>query len=182
MATMGGAVTISSDDIGVRFQLDARFEQSPPLPDPPGFHVPSAHFTLSAGGEWLASFHVVAARSPQPVTSDAELQDAVDAFLAVQRTWDAARVDIVEPCHAIRLAGLPAWRTVHIMLPGPVEDRDEAVLEQPVFSRQDAVFDGSRRIHLDLVVLPPERYELEREALDLPFRTLEIERRAPWIT
>jgi hypothetical protein len=176
---MTGAVTFNSEDIGVRFKLDARFEQSPPLPDPPGFHVPSAHFTLSAGGEWLASFHVVAAESPQPVTSDADLQDAVDAFLAMQRTWDASRVDIIEPCHGIRLAGLPAWRTVHIMQPAPVEDGDDAaVLEQPVFSRQHAVFDGSRRIHLDLVVLPPERYELEREALDLPFRTLEVERRA----
>ena len=175
---MTGAVAFSSDDIGVRFQLDARFEQSPPLPDPPGFHIPSAHFTLSARGEWLASFHVVAAESREPVHTAADLRREVDAFLAMQRSWDASRVDIIEPCHAIRLAGLPAWRTVHVMLPGPVEDGDdEAVLDQPVFSRQHAVFEGSRRIHLDLVVLPPERYELEREALDLPFRTLQVERR-----
>ena len=60
-----------------------------------------------------------------------------------------------------------------------MEDDDAAMLEQPVCSRQHAAFDGSQRIHLDLVVLPPELYELEREALDLPFRTLQVERRAP---
>lgn len=177
---MSGAITFSSDDIGIRFELDARYEQSPPLPDPPGLHIPSVHFTLSVPGEWLASFHVVEARSEQAVHSVEDLQREVDGFLAMQRTWDADRVQVLEPCHSIELAGLPAWRTVHVILPATDEERedDEAALSQAVLNRQHALYDGHRRIHFDLVVLPPERYDLEREALDLPFHALEVERRA----
>jgi hypothetical protein len=172
-------VTFESDDLGVRFELDARFVQSAPLPDPPGLHVASAHFTLSMRGEWLAAFNVVEALSVQPVRTPQDLQREVEAFLTMQRHWDLSRTEILEPCHAVTLAGLPAWRTAHIIGPPRAGDTefDAEALNVPVYTQQHAVFDGRRRIHVDLTVLPPERYALERETLDLPFRTLWVERR-----
>ncbi len=176
---MTDPVPFESDDMGVRFLLDARYEQSPPLRDPPGFHIAAAHFTLSVPCEWLASFHVVEAASKLPVFTADDLEREVGWFLDMQRRWDLERTEILEWCHAIELDGLPAWRTVHVISPAPGEgEKDDEMDPAPVLTQQHAVFDGMRRIHIDLSVLPADRLEAQREALELPFRTLHIERRS----
>lgn len=176
---MSGVVSFHSDDLGLTFDLDERFVQAPPVSYPPSVHVVSAHFTLSVPGQWLAAFNVIEARSPHPVVTLEDLGREVDAFLAMQQSWDLKRTQILEPCHADALGGLPAWRTVHIIRPpSPGEpDYDADALRVPVYTQQHALFDGRRRIHMDLTVLPPERYEQERETLDRPFVTLEVARR-----
>ena len=171
-------MTFESDDLGVRFELDARYQQTPPLPDPPGFHVASAHFTLSVPGEWLAAFNVVEALAAQPVRTPKDLQREVEAFLIMQRHWDLSRTEILEPCHPVTLDGLPAWRTAHVIgPPRSGESEFDHAQRVPVYTQQYALFDGRRRIHVDLTVLPPERYAQERETLDLPLRTIRVERR-----
>jgi hypothetical protein len=174
-------VPFENADLAVRFRLDSRFVRSPPLPDPaPGLHIPSAHFTLSVPEEgWLISLHLVEAICSAPVVDGADLQREIDAFLAMQRTWDPARRRVLQPCTAARLAGLPATVTRHVGLPGPALDDEEEALDIEVYTEQWGVYAPDRKLAIDITLLPADQRDALAGIVELPLETLEVLPKAP---
>ena len=120
------------------------------------------------------SLHLVEAICSPPVVSAADLQRAIDAFLAMQDAWDPARWRILQPCTATRLAGLPATVTRHIGIPGPAQNEGEAAPEVEVYTEQWAVYAPDRKLAVEVARLPADRRESLADVVGLPLATLEL--------
>ena len=159
--------------IGVAFTIDERFLDV-------GFAVdqesPSAHLLASEPAEgWIAALAIVTVQAePLPVDEWLELQ------LSRARTsfgsWSPEAHEMLVAPVAGTLAGRPAIHVRYRLSGGGAEDEPRQDQAGPVpasLVEHWTVLVEERRwlLAVELMVQPPERWDAEREALELPFRT-----------
>jgi hypothetical protein len=177
--------------LGVEFEIDPRFTRLDPAPDegaggngdsgaalyavPP--ELPAAHFIASRPSDgWIAALALVTVASePEPDESwrAGNLARAHASFAQ----WSAEAAEILVPPEAARLAGRPAVH-VRYRLTGAAPEGSAAGdgPAPPSLVEHWTVLVAERRwvLAMELLVQPPELWDDEREALELPFRTLAL--------
>ena len=136
-------ITFESDDLGVRFELDARYQQTPPLRSRPAFTCPARHFTLSMPRPgWRRS--TWSKRSRRSRCARRRTWSARSRpFSSCQRHWDLSRrgspgaLSSCDPGRPARLAHGARHRSAPLG-----ESEFDPAQRVPVYTRQYALFDG----------------------------------------
>ena len=178
-------VTVRDAALGVEFEIDPRFvrtDAAGPDDDPYAGGVPaalpSAHFIASSpAAGWIAALAIVAVESeagPGEDWLEPHLARARAAFAA----WSPASHAMLVPPEAARLAGRPAAHVRYRLAGGALEDASGAFAGETPPTLVDSwtvrVAERDWLLALELMVQPPEHWEREREAFELPFRSLDL--------
>jgi hypothetical protein len=170
--------------LGVEFEIDPRFARTDAAAEPlegadaAPPDLPSAHFIASdpAAG-WIAALAMVAVKSeagPGEDWLEPHLARARAAFTA----WSPTSHTMLVPPEAARLAGRPAAHVRYRLAGGALEDASGGdageIPPTLVDSWTVRVAERDWLLALELMVQPPEHWEREREALELPFRSLDL--------
>ena len=168
--------TITDLVMGVRFELDDRFEDVGFARDD---EWPTAHYIASVPGEgWIAALSIVTVRS-EPEPADAWLAGNLDRARASFAEWSPEAHEMLVAPEPAELAGHPAVHVRYRLFGNQPEDQPPDQEAGPVpasLVEHWTVLVEERRwlLALELMVQPPERWDEEREALELPFLTLEL--------
>ncbi len=181
---MNDARQVALPALGMRFQLHASFAQleagqgSSPAPVVPSHDdLPTAHFIASdpAAG-WIAALAVVTVASePAPPAEwlAAQLSRAEASFAQ----WSPAAHEMLVPPEVAELAGRPALHLRYRLTGAEPEGAATGSGGAPpslVEHWTVLVAERGWLLALELMVQPPERWDTERDALELPFRTLQL--------
>ena len=167
---------VMSDELGVSFFIDERFADSGLVRDE---ELPTAHFIASVPGEgWIAALSIVSVRAEPPSAEEwlaGQLLQARVAFGA----WSAEAHEMLAAPEPAELAGRPAIHIRYRLLGGGAASEAPPSDAGPVpasLVEHWTVLVEERRwlLAMELMVQPPERWDQEREALELPFGTLEL--------
>ena len=145
--------------------------------------LPAAHFLAAepaAGGIAALAIVTVAA---EPLPPDAWLEQQLLRARASFAQWSPASHEMLVPPEAVELAGRPALH-VRFRLTGMDPEGAAAAAEAGSSGDQTPpslvehwtvlVAERSWLLAMELMVQPPEWWDEERAALDLPFRTLAL--------
>jgi hypothetical protein len=139
--------------------------------------LPSAHFIAGdPDAGWIAALAMVAVQSGTGPGED-WLEPHLARVRAAFAAWSPASHTMLVPPEVGRLAGRPAAH-VRYRLAGGVEDASGGDAGETPPTLVDSwtvrVAERDWLLALELMVQPPEHWEREREALDLPFRSLDF--------
>lgn len=170
--------------LGVEFEIDPRFVRTDAAIEPgegadaAPSGLPSAHFIAGdpeAG--WIAALAMVAVQSATGPGED-WLEPHLARARAAFASWSPASHTMLVPPEAGRLAGRPAAHVRYRLTGGALQDASggDAGETPPTLVENWTVRVAERDwlLALELIVQPPEQWERERDALDLPFRSLEL--------
>jgi hypothetical protein len=169
-------VQVREDGLGVAFSLDERFVEVGFARDE---ELPSAHYVASVPEEGsVAALAVVTVRS-QPLPEDEWLARNLAQAQASFGRWSPEAHQMLVAPEAASLAGRPAVHVRYRLLGNQPEDQaphPEVGAVPASLVEHWTVLVEERRwlLALELMVQPPERWEQDREELELPFRTLEL--------
>lgn len=158
-------VQVRDQALGVAFALDEE--------------LPAAHYVASLPDEGsIAALAVVTVRS-EPLPADEWLAGNLARARAAFAQWPPDAHEMLVAPEAATLAGRPAVHVRYRLLGDRPEDRAPDPAAGPVpasLVEHWTVLIEERRwlLALELMVQPPERWEQERDELELPFRTLEL--------
>ncbi len=162
--------------LGVALTIDERFVDVGSTSDR---ELPSAHLLASEPAEgWIAALAIVTVRAePLPAKELLELQLA--RARASFGTWSPEAHEMLVAPEAAELAGRPAIHVRYRLSGRGHEDAAPVDDGGPVpasFVEHWTVPVEERRwlLAMELMVQPPERWDAERDALELPFRSLEL--------
>jgi hypothetical protein len=177
--------TIRDEALGVGFTLDERFADV-------GFgrdeELPTAHFIASEPGEGrIAALAIVSVRA-EPLPAEEWLAQQVARARASFAEWSPEAHEMLVAPEPAELAGRPAVHVRYRLLPVEAADASPAGGDPADSPAADAgpapaslvehwtVLVEERRwlLALELMVQPPAWWDEEREALELPFRSLEL--------
>jgi len=188
--------------IGVEFEIDPRFVRIDSLPpaDTPGGNgdaraageaaaggashppdLPTAHFIASdpAAG-WIAALALVTVAC-EPQSPERWLAEQLARAQASFAQWSPASHDMLVPPEAADLAGRPAIHVSYrLKEQAPAASAAEPVAAEgpalPSFVEHWTVLVAERSwlLAMELMVQPSYRWDEERVALELPFRTLRL--------
>lgn len=173
---MTGSIQVRDGALGVAFALDERFADVGFARDE---ELPSAHYIASAPGEgFIAALAIVTARS-QPLPAYEWLARNLARAKASFGEWSPEAHEMLVAPEAAPLAGRPAVHVRYRLLGSQPEDQAPDPEAGPVpasLVEHWTLLVEERRwlLALELMVQPPERWEQERDQLELPFRTLEL--------
>ena len=162
--------------IGVAFTIDERFLDVGFAADQ---ELPSAHLLASEPAEgWIAALAIVTVRA-EPLPAAEWLEVHLARARASFGSWSPEAHEMLVAPEAASLAGRPAIHVRYRLLGIDPQDEAPAADAGPVPSslvEHWTVLVEERRwlLAMELMVQPPERWDAEREALELPFRTLEL--------
>jgi hypothetical protein len=165
-----------SEALGVAFTIDERFADVGFEVDP---ELPTAHFIASVPGEgWIAALAVVTVRS-KPLPPEEWLSGQLAQARASFGEWSPEAHKMMVAPEPAELAGRPAVHVRYRLLGGGPEDEAPVPDAGPVpasLVEHWTVLVEERRwlLAMELMVQPPERWEQERDQLELPFRSLEL--------
>ena len=162
--------------MGIAFTIDERFLDV-------GFAVdqemPSAHLLASEPAEgWIAALAIVTVRA-EPLPAAEWLEVHLARARASFGSWSPEAHEMLVAPEAASLAGRPAVHVRYRLSGGgadgePSQDEAGPVLASLVEHWTVLVEERRWLLAMELMVQPPERWDAEREALELPFRTLEL--------
>ena len=141
--------------------------------------LPTAHFIASAPADgWIAVLAIVTVR-PEPLPADEWLAGQLARARASFAEWSPETHEMLVAPEAASLAGRPAIHVRYRLLGIDPQDEAPAADAGPVPSslvEHWTVLVEERRwlLAMELMVQPPERWDADREALELPFRSLEL--------
>ncbi len=172
--------------LGVEFEIDPRFVRTDAAAEPlegaaadaAPPDLPSAHFMASdpAAG-WIAALAMVAVKSEAGPGED-WLEPHLARARAALAAWSPTSHTMLVPPEAGSLAGRPAVHVRYRLAGGALENASgDFTGETPptlVDSWTVRVAERDWLLALELMVQPPELWEREREAFDLPFRSLDL--------
>lgn len=166
--------------LGVQFRIDARFVESTPGCVSAGEGAaaqPTAHFIAARPAEgWIAALAIVTVAS-EPAAAQEWLAGHLARAQASFARWSPEAAEMLVPPEAAELAGRPAVH-VRCLLTGlaPEGGAADAGPVPPSLVEHWTALVAERRwvLAMELMVRPPERWDHEREALELPFGTLEL--------
>jgi hypothetical protein len=164
------------EGLGVAFTIDERFADVGFARDE---ELPTAHFIASVPGErWIAALAVVTVRS-EPLPAEEWLAGQLARARASFGEWSPEAHEMLVAPEAASLAGRRAVHVRYRLLAGGPEDEAPVPDAGPVpasFVEHWTVLVEERRwlLAMELMVQPPERWEQERDELELPFRSLEL--------
>ncbi len=168
--------TIRDEGLGVAFAIDDRFADVGFARDE---DLPTAHFIASAPADrWIAALAIVAVRA-EPLPADEWLAGQLARAEASFAEWSPEAHEMSVAPEAASLAGRPAIHVRYRLLGSDPEDGATPADAGPVQSSMVehwTVLVEERRwlLAMELMVQPPERWDAEREALELPFWSLEL--------
>jgi hypothetical protein len=170
------ARVIRDEGLGIAFAIDERFADVGFARDE---ELPTAHFIASAPGEgWIAALAIVTVRA-EPLPADEWLARQLSRARASFGEWSPAAHEMLVAPEAAQLAGRPGIHVRHRLLGNDPEGEAPQHDAGPVSAslvEQWTVLVEERRwlLAMELMVQPPERWDAERETLELPFRSLEL--------
>ena len=166
---------VRDESLGVAFAIDERFADVGSEVEP---QLPTAHFIASVPGEgWIAALAVVTVRA-EPLPPDEWLAGQLARARASFGDWSPEAHEMLVAPEAAALAGRPAIHVRYRLLGGaedeaPVSDAGP-VPASLVEHWTVLVEERGWLLAMELMVQPPERWEQERDELELPFRSLEL--------
>jgi hypothetical protein len=168
--------TYRSEALGAVFAIDERFAEVGCARDE---ELPAAHFLAAVPAEgWIAALAIVTVRA-EPLPADEWLASQLARAEASFTEWSPDTHELLVAPEAASLAGRPAIHVRYRLLgsdPGHEAPPADAVPVPASLVEHWTVLVEERRwlLAMELMVQPPERWDAEREALELPFRTLEL--------
>ena len=162
--------------MGISFSIDERFID---VGIAAAQELPSAHLLASEPAEgWIAALAIVTVRA-EPLPADEWLELQLARARASFGSWSPDAHEMLVAPEAGTLAGRPAVHVRYRLCGGVAEDeppQDAAVPAPASLVEHWAVLVEERRWlpAMELMVQPPERWELERDELERPFRSLEL--------
>ena len=162
--------------MGISFAIDERFLDVGLAADE---ELPTAHLLASEPAEgWIAALAIVTVRS-EPLPVDDWLELHLSRARASFGSWSPEAHEMLVAPEAGTLAGRPAIHVRYRLFGAGAEDeppQDQAGPVPASFVEHWTVLVAERRwlLAMELIVQPAERWDAEREALELPFRTLEL--------
>jgi hypothetical protein len=162
--------------LGVEFEIDPRFVRSDAGPG--ALDLPTAHFIASdPGAGWIAALAMVTVQS-EAAPGDDWLEPQLARARGAFAQWSPASLAMLVPPEAAWLAGRPAVHVRYRLTGGVSDDVSGAaggeIPPSLVESWTLRVAERDWLLALELMVQPPELWDREREALQLPFRSLEL--------
>jgi hypothetical protein len=169
------ARTVRDEGLGISFQLDERFADVGFARDE---ELPTAHFIASVPGEgWISALAIVTVRA-EPLRPEEWLEGQLARARASFGVWSPEAHELLVAPEAASLAGRPAIHVRYRLLGGaegeaPVPDAGPVPAS---LVEHWTVLVEERRwlLAVELMVQPPDRWEQERDELELPFRSLEL--------
>jgi hypothetical protein len=165
-----------SDELGASFFIDERFADIGFARDE---DLPSAHFMASVPGEGRIAALAIVTVASEPLPAEEWLARQVSRARASFGQWSPdAHEMLVAPAAAL-LAGRPAVHVQYRFIGGGPEDEAPVPDAGPVPASlvehwTVLVEERGWLLAMELMVQPPEWWDAERDALELPFRTLEL--------
>lgn len=162
---LGISVTIEERFLDVGFAADQE--------------LPSAHLLASEPADgWIAALAIVTVRA-EPLPADEWLELHLARARASFGSWAPEAHEMLVAPEAGTLAGRPAIHVRYRLSGGGAEDEPSQEEAGPVpesLVEHWTVLVAERRwlLTMELMVQPAERWDVEQEALALPFRTLEL--------
>jgi len=162
--------------IGVAVTIDERFLDVGFAADQ---ELPSAHLLASEPAEgWIAALAIVTVRA-EPLPAGEWLELHLSRARASFESWSPEAHEMLVAPEEGTLAGRPAIHVRYRLFGGGAEDEpppDEAGPVRASLVEHWTVLVEERRwlLAMELMVQPPERWDAEREVLELPFRSLEL--------
>ena len=167
---------VRDEALGIAIELDKRFEDVGFARDA---DLPTAHYIASVPGEgWIAALAIVTVRS-EPLPPEEWLAGQLARARASFGQWAPEAHEMLVAPEAASLAGRPAVHVQYRLLGGGPEDEAPVPDAGPVpasLVEHWTVLVEERRwlLAMELMVQPPEWWDDERDALELPFRSLEL--------
>ena len=168
--------TFRDEAIGVAFTIDERFLDVGFAADQA---LPSAHLLASEPAEgWIAALAIVTVPA-EPLPADQWLELQLSRARASFGSWSPEAHEMLVAPVADTLGGRPAIHVRYRLFGGGAEDglpQDEAVPVPASLVEHWTLLVDERRwlLAMELMVQPAERWDAEQEALELPFRRLEL--------
>ena len=163
--------------LGVSLLLDQRFVDASFARDE---ELPTAHFVASAPADgWIVALAIVTVRA-QPLPADEWLAGQLARARASFAEWSPETHEMLAAPEAASLAGRPAIHVRYRLLgngpedDAPSQDLGDSVPSSLVEHWTVPVEERRWLLAMELMVQPPERWDADREALELPFRSLEL--------
>jgi hypothetical protein len=161
--------------LGVRFELDERFADVGFARDE---DLPTAHFIASVPGEgWIAALAIVTVHA-EPLPPEEWLAGQLARARASFGEWSPQAHEMLVAPEAASLAGRPAIHVRYRLLgeaEGVAPVPDTGPVPASLVEHWTVLVEERRRLlALELMVQPPELWDAEREALELPLRSLEL--------
>jgi len=149
--------------------------------------LPTAHFiAVDPAAGWIAALAIVTVAS-EPPSASAWLEQQLLRARASFAQWSPASHEMLVPPETAALAGRPALHLRYRLTgvepeggfaagAGTAESDSSDAQTPPSLVEHWTVLVAERSwlLAMELVLQPPERWEAERAAFDLPFRTLAI--------
>ena len=143
--------------------------------------LPTAHFiAVDPAAGWIAALAIVTVAS-EPPSASAWLEQQLLRARASFAQWSPASHEMLVAPETAELAGRPALHVRYSLTGVDGEGGDAGVGEVAgdvpaslVEHWTVLVAERSRLLAMELMVQPPGRWDEERAALDLPFRTLAL--------
>ena len=175
---------VRDEALGVAFSLDERLVDVGFASDE---ESPSAHFIASVPDDgWIAALALVSVAS-EPAPGEDWLARELMRARASFGTWSPAAHEMLVAPEAATLAGRPAIHVRYLLTGRDAEGEaagdgaagtasDDTGPVPVSFVEHWTVLVGERRwlLAMELMVQPPQWWDRERDALELPFRTLEL--------
>ena len=170
------AVEIRDDALGVAFSLDERFADVGFARDE---DLPTAHFIASVPGEGRIAALAIVTVASEPLPAEEWLARQVSRARASFGEWSPEAHEMLVAPEAASLAGRPAVHVRYRLIGGGPEDEAPVPDAGPtpaslVEHWTVLVEERSWLLAMELMVQPPEWWDAERDALELPFRSLEL--------
>ena len=178
--------------LGLEFEIDPRFarlestqkegagdngESGASAGDAAQAELPTAHFIAARLAEgWIAALAIVTVAS-EPAPAQEWLAGQLTRAQASFAQWSPEAADMIVPPEAAELAGRPAvhvrYRLTGLALEGATAAAGPV---PPSLVEHWTVLVVERRwlLAMELMVQPPRLWDDERDALELPFRTLRL--------
>ncbi len=165
------------EGLGVTLELDERFADVGFARDA---ELPTAHFIASVPGEgWIAALAIVTVRA-EPLPAEEWLAGRLARARASFAEWSQEAHEMLVAPEAASLAGRPAIHVRYRLLAGvPPQDEtpvpDGSSVPASLVEHWTLLVEERRwLLAMELMVQPPEWWDDERDALELPFRSLEL--------
>jgi hypothetical protein len=166
---------VNDEALGLAFELDERFADAGFASDD---ELPTAHFIAVVPGEGRIAALALVTVPAEPLAADEWLVQQVARARASFSEWSPESHEMLVAPEATSLAGRPAIHVRYRLRPAaeeatPVPDAGPAPAS---FVEHWTVLVEERHwlLAVEVMVQPPAWWDEERDALELPFRTLEL--------
>jgi hypothetical protein len=166
---------VRDEGLGVAFELDERFADAGFASDD---ELPTAHFIAVELGESRIAALAIVSVPAEPLPAGEWLAEQVARARASFSGWSPESHEMLVAPEAASLAGRPAVHVRYRLRPAteegaPVPDAGPAPASF-VEHWTMLVEERGWLLAVELMVQPPAWWDDERDALELPFRTLEL--------